>query len=487
MEDQSLFSSSEPIGISEGLQNFINAMVEEIVLEDKPFDTQKKYLKKFSENEGLDYEAIEKAVTELTETLAEMKSSDSKTLLRLAVFQAKECYVTEAEVIRIAESLKNQKNEMANRTLFLVKQNGLYGYIDVNGNMVIKPCYSYAHDFKDDVTVVVKNRELFLINRGGEEVAMLSYVDVAQYFSEGLCQFKDKSGKHGFFDKSGAVAIDPRFDYVGDFHDGIAGVTINGKMGAVDKNGIMVIKPQFDFICDFEDGLALAELDGKWGVINKMGEFVVKPHYDDNIYYQYGKYLKCSEGLMPNLVVVGERIVKHRQGLFHTEKEKISIPKYGFIDRNGNLVIEHRFDFAYPFSEGLAHVWIDGKSGFIDKTGEYVVNPNFDDAASFSEGLASVRFGDWENGKYGYIDKAGQMVIEDERFCDCKSFVEGLAAVRVDRRRLEWGFIDKTGQMVIAQQFESFSGFHNGLCRVTWNDDTEGYINRSGEVVFKES
>ena len=47
MEDQSLFTSNQPKTISEGLQNFIDTMVEEIVLEGKPFDTQKKYLKKF--------------------------------------------------------------------------------------------------------------------------------------------------------------------------------------------------------------------------------------------------------------------------------------------------------------------------------------------------------------------------------------------------------------------------------------------------------
>ena len=103
MQDQSLFNSSQPQSISEGLQNFINAMVEEIVLEGKPFDSQKKYLKKFSENEGLDYEALEKGIAELTETLTEMSSSDSKTLMRLALFQAKECYVSEAEVMRIVK------------------------------------------------------------------------------------------------------------------------------------------------------------------------------------------------------------------------------------------------------------------------------------------------------------------------------------------------------------------------------------------------
>ena len=56
MQDQSLFTGNQHRTISEGLQNFIDSMVDEIVIEGKPFDTQKKYLKKFSENEGLAYE-----------------------------------------------------------------------------------------------------------------------------------------------------------------------------------------------------------------------------------------------------------------------------------------------------------------------------------------------------------------------------------------------------------------------------------------------
>ena len=112
MEDQSLFSNSHSQGgISENLQRFIDSMVEEIVLDGKPFDTQKKYLKKFSENEGLNYETIENGITELIETLGEMKSTDSKSLMKLALIQAKEACVTEAEVLRIVDLMGKKENE----------------------------------------------------------------------------------------------------------------------------------------------------------------------------------------------------------------------------------------------------------------------------------------------------------------------------------------------------------------------------------------
>ena len=69
MEDKSLHNIQHPQRISETLQNYIDSMVEEIVLEGKPFDTQKKYLKKFSEKEGLDYDKLEADITTFIEIL----------------------------------------------------------------------------------------------------------------------------------------------------------------------------------------------------------------------------------------------------------------------------------------------------------------------------------------------------------------------------------------------------------------------------------
>ena len=64
------------------------------------------------------------------------------------------------------------------------------------------------------------------------------------------------------------------------------------------------------------------------------------------------------------------------------------------------------FDNIYGFSDGLARVKQNGKYGYIDKNGKMVIQPQFNDARNFSDGLAMVR----QNGKYRYIDKSGNMI-----------------------------------------------------------------------------
>ena len=101
MEDESIFKKNQPNEISEELQNFIDSMVEEIVLEGKPFDTQKKYLKKFSENEGIDYDILEENIATFIEILDSFKIAFSKLQVKLAKEKGRECYMSEETIMNI--------------------------------------------------------------------------------------------------------------------------------------------------------------------------------------------------------------------------------------------------------------------------------------------------------------------------------------------------------------------------------------------------
>jgi len=86
---------------------------------------------------------------------------------------------------------------------------------------------------------------------------------------------------------------------------------------------------------------------------------------------------------------------------------------YGYMDISGTVVIEPQFDFATPFSEGLALVSQKQKFGYIDETGAWVIKPQFRDARPFAEGLALVDTAVGKSFKtaYAYIDKTGKIVI----------------------------------------------------------------------------
>ena len=81
--------------------------------------------------------------------------------------------------------------------------------------------------------------------------------------------------------------------------------------------------------------------------------------------------------------------------------------KYGYKDDKGKVVVEPKYELAYPLNEGLAAVRLNGKYGFVDQKGKEIVPPQYDHTWKFIGGYAAVKLAD----KYGFIDHAGKLVV----------------------------------------------------------------------------
>ncbi len=82
---------------------------------------------------------------------------------------------------------------------------------------------------------------------------------------------------------------------------------------------------------------------------------------------------------------------------------------YGYLNKNNNIVIEHKFNKAYPFYENLAHVVINDKSGYIDESGVFVINPIYDylSCSHFKDGRATVSL----DGRVFQINNIGEEIV----------------------------------------------------------------------------
>ncbi len=109
------------------------------------------------------------------------------------------------------------------------------------------------------------------------------------------------------------------------FSEGLAGVRIGNKVGYIDSKGTLAIKPQFDKCEPFSEGLALVGVEQQY--IDHSGKMVI-----DVPLVEFFRLRSFSEGL--------------------AEVERDG--KVGYINRQRSLVIGAQFDYAYPFSEGLA-------------------------------------------------------------------------------------------------------------------------------------
>ncbi len=324
------------------------------------------------------------------------------------------------------------------------------GYIDINGNVVIRPKFdseinyiNYIDGKKKFRTVEFKQNTYFsegiatvriadrffiwfilgydfaLIDTTGNLISMPESYEISS-FSEGAAIMKVR------------VAFDSTGDYIYNY---------------VRKDGVAFIAKRFVYAGPFRDGLALVRLaNGLYGYINKTGSFKIAQGFVDASNF--------SEGMAS--IKIGN--------------------KWGYINESGEIVVKPKFDKAFEFNNGAARVVADSKIRYINKSGKFINNESYSFGTEFSEGLAAVKVGH----RYGFIDTTGRMVIKP-KYLSAENFSGGLACVKI---RGKWGFIDKDEKKVIRPKYDFARGFDNGVATV-WKDEVVYYINKNGDVIWQ--
>jgi serine/threonine protein kinase len=294
---------------------------------------------------------------------------------------------------------------------------------------------------------------------------------------------KDKLGayKYGFIDTEGNWVIQPTFDGVDDFKEGLAVASINGKYGCIDKKGNWVIQPILDGVDDFEEGIAIARINNKYGCIDTGGKWIVQPiclhlgsYHEGLAIVVINSFDKCgfidTKGnwvIQPTFSSVGQ----YSEGL----ASAIINDKCGFIDTKGNWVIQPAFDYVGKFDEGLAPAMVNNKVGFIDTKGNWIIQPAFETVRGFKQGLALAKI----NGKCGYINKKGDWEIKPI-FDGIDYFSDGFARVKLNRKL---GIIDLKGKWIVQPICDWVGKFHDGLNLISINR-TYGYIDEKGKWIL---
>ena len=112
----------------------------------------------------------------------------------------------------------------------------------------------------------------------------------------------------GFADKSGKIMINPQFDAVADFSEGMATIKLNRRFGFIDRTGRIVINPQFDKAYSFSDGLAGISMSGRWGFIDKTGKVVINPQFDEVESFSGGRARVKNETRIGYIDVTGNYV-----------------------------------------------------------------------------------------------------------------------------------------------------------------------------------
>lgn len=239
------------------------------------------------------------------------------------------------------------KPDVENNSICLIKD-GLYGYIDSDGNEVIPFNYEHAYDFDLDsgLARVKQNGKYGFIDISGNIIIPCNYENCDRTFYEGLCKIF-QNDKAGLINSKGKIILPCEYDDLG-FPRKYGKETYivakkEDKRYVYNSKGKVLFKYPFDEVTFQMDNLMIAKNDGLWGIITPDE----KP---DFLYSEIGSNWN-------------NRLAVKIDG------------KWGFVDKKGRLIIPCIYDeIVHAFWNGLAIVNVDADRLVIDEAGERINN-----------------------------------------------------------------------------------------------------------------
>ena len=327
-------------------------------------------------------------------------------------------------------SLKNTDNSI------IIEKDEKKGLVDSTGKKVIDTIYKdilpLGDDYKLGYIVVDENNNYGVVDCNNQEVLEPQYEDIKSMTDDGKYIVKENENWE-LVNKDGTVNEITALENA----DDVAGIKLgniiienNNKFGVINQDGDEIVSTDYDDIKFAFTDTFIIEEDGKYGLANSENKIVIDPIYETMNFIDSADLIEASEdGITSNLIdssletklsgIVSEintnksyikirvddedkyynyrfeeqseKDINTSNTLFLTKQNN----KYGFVDKDGNEVVECTYDDARTQNAyGYAAVQKDGKWGVIDQTGKVVVEPTYD----LSDSMQIDFIGEWHLG-----------------------------------------------------------------------------------------
>jgi hypothetical protein len=219
---------------------------------------------------------------------------------------------------------------------YIVRKDKSYGakcgIMDENFEIILPIEYDWI-DFSNDVWVIRKGRSEYILDEKYNLIDASKNKRIGKFEKEGIACVQREDLKYSFIKKNGQFSSKNIFDFVqlgsrslldylfeninSRYRSGLCGVCLNSKWGYLDLNGNILIDCKFDEITEFDSRKnAIVKFNGKWGVIDNKGKSIIPFEFDSIVDYS----------LQHNLII------------------SIMEDKFGLIDFNNKIIIDHEYD-----------------------------------------------------------------------------------------------------------------------------------------------
>lgn len=267
--------------------------------------------------------------------------------------------------------------------LFVVEKSKKYGVATLEGKVIVPEQYDQIDTV--GIYLYAKNEQgTTVYNSNGTEANIDRNIEILNTTNEKYrIRINNENGtKYGVIGKDGKKIVEEKYNYIEYLYDNYFIVSgEDSKLGVIDDKNNVKIEIENDSLQKVENTNIVQAIVSNSNItklyskdMNKICEMKdaaieVKNNYiriynDDEVKYfsLEGQELRNTEVYLNNV-------------LFATQENG----KWGFADKEGNMVVEAKYDKVTEFNEyGFAAVKKDGKWGAISRDGKEVIEPSYE-------------------------------------------------------------------------------------------------------------
>lgn len=350
---------------------------------------------------------------------------------------------TNYERVEVIENFDSKQNIWYENNILRVYQNGKYGLIDLDGNVILNCEYDEITALKSvtENFIVKQNDKVGLVNSKGQEIIKTEYKEIKTleegYKNEYLVM--DENDNYGVISTSGTIIVTPAYKdikYLGNAEN--YAVLIDNVWTLIKKNG-EVLNNTYNYISIKGDNVII-EQEGKYGIITTRGEEKIAPTYESLEYAFSVYYIAKQEGKYGIINIENETVIPFDYtNMYYIEDKSILVADLTDVETvlfDSNL--SQKLKGIFVFEDEYIRARIDGQNKYY--------NYKFEEKQNRELLTKNTIFVSEHNGKYGYVNAAGDIVV-DYIYDEAKEQNEaGYAAVKQNG---QWGVIDKSGKLVL--------------------------------------
>ena len=297
-----------------------------------------------------------------------------------------------------------------------IKKDGKYGIANDEGTIVLDVEYADISSLGDDDKsgFIVKNAEgkFGVVTYAGSKALEMKYEGIEKVHGNDMYVIKEGE-KQKLVNKDGSVVIAEGYDKIkAILKNKDNGVIFekDGKCGLMKLTGEVKIPAQYDSLVEADDGILIAKKDGKAGIIDLENKEKVEFKYATIKYYESADIYQLEDESAKSKIL-NDKFEQKLEGIFilFDEKNGYFEVRVGDEYKYYNFNCEEKKVQDVLTENTLFLSKKDGKYGYVDKDGNVVVDYKYDDAKEQNScGFAAVKQGN----KWGAIDSKGNIAVE---------------------------------------------------------------------------